>query len=80
MAKLNTTNQMVREFARVLAPRAKIGDHVKWQSLDDTIPPAFGQVVEVSPSGQRVEVEWDDGECHGSYELGGASCVNLVQP
>lgn len=60
--------------------RAKIGDRVKWQSLDDTIPPEFGKIVELSPSGTRAEIEWDDGDTR-SHDLAPwhpASCTRLV--
>jgi hypothetical protein len=58
---------------------AKVGDRVKYQSLDDSVPPSFGRVVEVSPDGKRGEVEWDDGETY-TYDFSDpASCVYVVR-
>jgi hypothetical protein len=58
--------------------KPKIGDRVRFQSLDETIAPTFGKIVELSPSGARAEVEWDDGETY-TYDLtDNASCVRLV--
>ncbi len=60
--------------------KAKIGDRVEWRSLDETVPPTFGKIVELSPSGSRAEVEWDDGDTN-IYDLtDGASCVRLLPP
>ncbi len=59
--------------------KPKIGDRVKFQSLDESIPPSFGKIIELSPSKTRAEVEWDDGDTN-QYDLSdAASCVRLLQ-
>ena len=58
---------------------AKIGDRVKWQSLDETIAPTFGKIVELSPSGNRAEIEWDDGDVCQCNMDDAASCVRLMR-
>lgn len=58
--------------------KPKVGDRVKFQSLDDSIPPAFGKVTVLSPNGWRGEVEWDDGETNTYNFDDPASCVRLI--
>jgi len=42
------------------AKRVKIGDRIKWQSLDDSVEPTYGRVSFVGYNG--FEVKWNDGE------------------
>lgn len=59
--------------------KPQIGDHATWTSLDPTVPQSHGRVVEVSPSGKKVEIEWEDGESY-AYDLSDkASGVRLAQ-
>lgn len=62
--------------------KAKIGDRVVWTSLDPSIPPDYGTITEISPSGDRAQIRWDDpgefGEEETTSNLSGASCVRLV--
>jgi hypothetical protein len=59
--------------------KPKIGQRAKWSSLDESIPTTFGRVTQVSPSGTRVEITWDeDGESY-SYDLNAASMVRLLK-
>lgn len=37
--------------------KPKVGDRVFWQSEDG--PKEMGTIIEVSPSGTRIEVKWD---------------------
>lgn len=60
--------------------KPKVGDRVKWQSLDETVPPAFGKIVQLSPSGTRAEIQWEDGETY-SHDLAPwhpESCTRVV--
>lgn len=59
--------------------KAKIGDRVKWQSLDNSIPQFFGKIVELSPNGERAEIEWDDGEMYHYDLTDAASCVRVLK-
>lgn len=58
--------------------KPKIGDRATWTSLDPTVPQSRGRVVEVSPSGKKVEIEWEDGDSY-TYDLtDNASGVRLA--
>jgi hypothetical protein len=62
--------------------KPKIGGRVYWQSEDGA--KEFGTILEVSPSGTRVEVQWDQApEYHEAgdtftYDLGPASGVRVA--
>lgn len=59
--------------------KPRIGDRATWSSLDATVPQSQGHVVEVSASGKKVEIEWEDGESY-TYDLTDkASGVRLTQ-
>lgn len=60
--------------------KPKIGDRATWTSLDPTVPQSCGRVVEVSPSGKKVEIEWDDGEIYNYDLTDKASGVRLCSP
>jgi hypothetical protein len=59
--------------------QAKVGKRVKWQSLDASIPPAFGRVTAIGPSpgldSGEIAIEYDDGEMGTTYVDSGASVV-----
>jgi hypothetical protein len=40
--------------------KPKIGASVVWTSLDPTVPSVRGKITQVSPSGNKVEVQWED--------------------
>ena len=40
--------------------KPKIGAKVVWTSLDPTVRSVLGTITEVSPSGNKVEVQWED--------------------
>lgn len=57
----------------------KIGARVKWTSLDSTVPPSYGTIVELSPSKTRAEIQWDDDDETRTYDLSArASGVRLL--
>lgn len=58
--------------------KPKIGDRATWTSLDPDVPQTRGRVVEVSPSGKKVEVEWEDGETYSYDVTDPASCVRIA--
>ena len=53
--------------------KPKIGDRVKWVSLDETVV-EYGTVESVSPSCDKVQVRWDDDEI-ATHKWGGESRV-----
>ena len=57
--------------------KPKIGQRVKFVSLDPSVPTDHGTITEVSPSGDRVMVKWDDCE-EMTHNFGGASRVFLA--
>lgn len=63
--------------------KPQVGDRVFWQS--DDRPREFGTILEVSPSGNRVQVRWDQPpEFHDqqdvfTYNLAPSSGVQLVE-
>ena len=62
--------------------QAKIGNRIKWQSLDPSIPPAFGKITAIGPAPGldrgEVAIVYDDGEVGTTYIESGASCVHFV--
>ena len=60
--------------AQVREPR--VGDRVKWQSLDDSIRPTFGIISELN--GNRAKITWRDGDTTYHDLSDRASCVRLV--
>lgn len=64
--------------------KPKIGERVVWQSEDG--PQEFGTITQVSPSGQRIEVQWDNPpefyeiDATFIYDFSPASGVRLVHP
>lgn len=54
--------------------QAKVGARVKWQSLDLSIPPAFGTIEAVSERGE-IAILYDDGEEGTTYTDSGCSTV-----
>lgn len=63
--------------------KPKIGDRVFWQSEGG--PREFGTILEVSASGNRVQVKWDkppefyDEQDVFTYDLAPSSGVQLVE-
>lgn len=62
--------------------QANIGARVKWQSLDESIPPAFGNITALGPAPGldkgEVAIVYDDGEVGTTYVDSGVSCVWVV--
>ncbi len=54
--------------------QAKVGARVRWQSLDLSIPPAFGTIEAVSDAGE-IAIAYDDGEEGTTYVDSGVSTV-----
>jgi hypothetical protein len=54
--------------------RPRVGQRVKFVSLDSTVLTEYG----ISPSGDKVQVRWDDGAEYTHAAPGGASCVYYV--
>ena len=57
--------------------QAKIGNRVKWQSLDASIPPSFGTITANLGDGE-IAILYDDGEDGTTFVDSGASCVHFV--
>lgn len=55
--------------------KAKIGDRVKFVSLDEDVPAEYGRITH--KLGVHVEVTWDDGSTC-TYDANPASCVSLA--
>lgn len=59
--------------------QAKIGLRVKWQSLDISIPPAYGKIEEIGPSEfldpNEILIRYDDEQDGTTYLDSGASRV-----
>jgi hypothetical protein len=56
---------------------AVIGARVKWQSLDGSVPPAYGSIVKVTDRQAFIRCDFPDPDTD-TFLDSGASCWNLA--